>query len=359
MTKKTFFWMPTLILLISAASVNSQVTIGSTDDPHGGAVLDLSRASGSSVGFLLPRVSLTNVDTWQIGGVANQGVGMVVYNTNEDVAGGDGSGIYVWNGSAWTRIWTGADNACPRVVKDSESNAYSIGYFGVAGWWMTENLRSTKNDLYELTANSNASNAYDQKYYWYPNNNKTTFDSNPTYGLLYTWTAASGRTGADTDSNGVGVTPGQGDIQGICPTGWHLPSDYEWNQLEEEIAKNGANVYSTTAATTWDAGYSTTVSGNYRGAHGQKMKSTTPVNGRATNGTSKSRTANGFDALLVGDMYSGSAPSYDTRMYFWSSSSYSSTNAWRRYLYYDNTGVYRNTSNKGAMYSVRCKKNDN
>jgi uncharacterized protein (TIGR02145 family) len=240
-------------------------------------------------------------------------------------------------------------------VMDAQGNEYYAGKFGIAGCWMTQNLRSTSG----LTANSNVGNAYDQKYYWYPNNNKSTFDSNLTYGLLYTWPTASGLTGGGTDSNGVGVTPGQEDIKGICPTGWHLPNDYEWNQLEEEIAKSATNVYSTTAATTWDAGYSTSTGTDYRGTHGQKMRSTTPVNGQTTNGTSKSRTANGFDALLVGRMYGGLPHNYGTNTYFWSSSSNSSSYTWFRDLNYSNTGVVRVSGYKYNMFSVRCKKNDN
>jgi uncharacterized protein (TIGR02145 family) len=249
-----------------------------------------------------------------------------------------------------TKDCTVTINDCPSSVT-AENITYPAAGFGNAGCWMTQNLRST----YGLTANANASNAYDQKYYWYPNSSQTTFTSNPTYGLLYTWTAASGRTGADTDSNGVGVTPGQTQYQGICPSGWHLPSDYEWNQLEQVIAESAANVYSTTAATAWNTAYSTSTSS--RGAHGQKMKSTTGVNGKATSGTSKSRTANGFDALLVGSMTNGSAYNYGTFAIFWLSSSNDSSNAWRRDLGHDNTGVTRSSAGKYNMYSVRCKKN--
>jgi uncharacterized protein (TIGR02145 family) len=147
----------------------------------------------------------------------------------------------------------------------------------------------------------------------------------------------------------------QTQYQGICPSGWHLPSDYEWNQLEQVIAESAAGVYSTTAATTWTTSYSTGTS--YRGTHGQKMKSTTAVNSQATNGTSKTGATGGFDALLVGDVGGGSANNYGTFAYFWSSSSSDSSYAWDRYLGYGVTGVYRYTNNKDLMFSVRCKKN--
>jgi uncharacterized protein (TIGR02145 family) len=347
MRKKVILWMLTLIMM-SVASVNAQVIIGGngTDDPHAGAVLDLSKASGNSVGFLLPRVSLKNVNTWQIGGIANQGEGMAIYNTNKDVVGGSGSGIYIWNGRAWTRIRTDADDACPRIVKDSEKNAYLTGWFGDAGCWMTENLRSTAG----LTATSNAGSDTSSKYYWYPYSSQMIFDSNLTYGLLYTWAAATGRTGVtDNEEN----KSDQDQHQGICPSGWHLPSDYEWNQLEQVIAESAQGVYSTTAAITWDI---SAIATGWRGTHGQKMKSTTPVDDQATDGMSKLRTENGFDALLVGNMSGGSPASYGTGTYFWSSSSASSTSAWRRSL--ASIGVYRISNSKSYLLSVRCKKNE-
>jgi uncharacterized protein (TIGR02145 family) len=90
------------------------------------------------------------------------------------------------------------------------------------------------------------------------------------------------------------------------------------------------------------------------------MKSLTPVNGTATKGTSTTRSAGGFDALLVGYVYGGSAGYYGTYAYFWSSSSADGSCAWHRSLGYDNDGMYRhNTFGKYSMFSVRCKKNDN
>jgi uncharacterized protein (TIGR02145 family) len=40
--------------------------------------------------------------------------------------------------------------------------------------------------------------------------------------------------------------------------------------------------------------------------------------------------------------------------YFWSSSAYSSTNAWRRYFYYNYATVYRINNNRSYGFSVRC-----
>ena len=46
-----------------------------------------------------------------------------------------------------------------------------------------------------------------------------------TYGVLYNWPAAmAGEPGSSSNPNGV---------QGVCPTGWHLPGDDEWTELAD------------------------------------------------------------------------------------------------------------------------------
>jgi uncharacterized protein (TIGR02145 family) len=352
MRKKVILWMPALILLMSTASVNAQVIIGGsgTDEPHAGAGLDLSPLGADKLGLLLPNVELGSsaTDFALVDGATDEqktdATGMLVYNTEPCAL--NGPGLYLWDGDKWNIISAIEDYS---TVTDIEGNNYTAARFGCAGWWMTQNLRSTKNELYELAENINSGNS-NSAYYYYPYANKDIFVQHPEYGLLYTWAAASGRTSSDNEENSS-----HGPHQGICPSGWHLPSDLEWNQLEQVIAESAANVYSTTGAITWDVSADAT---GWRGTHGQKMRSTTTVNSQATDGTSKSRTENGFDALLVGTMYSGSPSSYGTYTYFWSSSSNGSSNAWYRTLYESSTGVYRYNGLKYFMFSVRCKKDE-
>jgi uncharacterized protein (TIGR02145 family) len=240
---------------------------------------------------------------------------------------------------------------CPNTIEDYEKNTYPAAMFGAAGCWMTQNLRVKKyTNGTSLSQGSNSSSDYTSKYYNCPNLNSS---APAEYGLLYSWAAATNRTShvAEETNNS-----NQTQYQGICPAGWHLPSDYEWNQLEQVIAESAAGVYSTDGATTWNTSYSTDT--GYRGAHGQKMKSKTAVNGTNPNGTSNSSTAKGFNALLVGYVASGSAGSSGAGARFWSSSSNDSSSAWYRTLGYSDTGVYRGGSNnKYYMFSVRCKKN--
>ena len=54
-----------------------------------------------------------------------------------------------------------------------------------------------------------------------------------TYGRLYTWAAAVGRT---EDKCGSGKSCiSEGVVQGICPEGWHLPSKAEWGELFDAV----------------------------------------------------------------------------------------------------------------------------
>lgn len=49
------------------------------------------------------------------------------------------------------------------------------------------------------------------------------------YGRLYTWAAAMDSVNNDC-GYGVKNSP-VGKVQGICPSGWHVPSETEWNEL--------------------------------------------------------------------------------------------------------------------------------
>ena len=56
-----------------------------------------------------------------------------------------------------------------------------------------------------------------------------------TYGVLYNWPAVmQGSNSSNTNPSGV---------QGICPPGWHVPSEYEWMQLEIFLGIPLADIY--------------------------------------------------------------------------------------------------------------------
>ena len=90
------------LLVLGAVGTNAQVRIGGDGEPHTAAVLDLNvdnSDDGNNGGLALPRVELIN-NTTQLNGTAPT-KGMLVYNTNPDMANGQGTGVYYWDGSKW------------------------------------------------------------------------------------------------------------------------------------------------------------------------------------------------------------------------------------------------------------------
>jgi uncharacterized protein (TIGR02145 family) len=86
-------WLVWALILMSVTGMQAQVTIGSQELPHAGAVLDLSKTS--NLGLLLPQVPLSGLGSWSpVAGEEEEG--MIVYNTAAGI--GDGKGLYIWTG---------------------------------------------------------------------------------------------------------------------------------------------------------------------------------------------------------------------------------------------------------------------
>ncbi len=141
--------------------------------------------------------------------------------------------------------------------------------------------------------------------------------SDVTYGKLYNWYTTV-------------------DTRGLCPTGWHVPTECEWMYLESKLGMSPWTIEE--------------VSG--RGTdQGGKMKSTIGWNSPNTGASNSS----GFTALPGG--YRNGNGTYASIGLFgnwWSSTEYDSDNAWSRGLYYLNSSVYRNYYSKHFGFSVRC-----
>jgi uncharacterized protein (TIGR02145 family) len=104
--------------------------------------------------------------------------------------------------------------------------------------WMAENLR------YLPAVTGPGSNSTTTPFYYvYGYNGTNVAAAKATanylaYGVLYNWPAAM----AGSESS----TANPSGVQGVCPTGWHLPSDAEWIELENFLADNGYNYDGTT-----------------------------------------------------------------------------------------------------------------
>ena len=186
-------------------------------------------------------------------------------------------------------------------ITDIDGNTYSVVKIG-SQLWMRENLRVT----HAPDSSAITSFAYD---------NDTNYVR--TYGRLYTWgVAMNGST--------------EEKARGICPEGWHIPSDEEYKVLEMFL---GMTQEEADMVNTW------------RGATvGTQLK----VGG-----------SSGFEALLSGRRAGSGAYSLLGRVeYLWTSTEYLN-NAWRRCidLLADDVGRW-NTFPKTYGFSVRCMKDD-
>jgi len=103
--------------------------------------------------------------------------------------------------------------ACPgaTTVTDVDGNIYNTVMLGNV-CWMKENLRTTKfADGTPITLVTNSDTSSTVAYRYCPNNDPNNV---ATYGYLYNWPAF------------IHNQEGQsGTVQGICPTGWHIPKD--------------------------------------------------------------------------------------------------------------------------------------
>ena len=208
------------------------------------------------------------------------------------------------------------------TIKDARDNqTYRIVTIG-SQTWMAENLKYLPSVVGPETGSQTTPHYY---VYGYNGTNvtdaKATANYN-TYGVLYNWPAAmNGAASSTTNPSGV---------QGVCPDGWHLPSNAEWTELTDYLGEN--------------AGGKLKATGTIEAGTGLWYDPNTG----ATNET-------GFTALPGGRRY-GNGDFDNIRDYgnWWSSTEYFTNSAWYRYLYYDHSNVNRSYNFKSVGYSVRC-----
>ena len=188
------------------------------------------------------------------------------------------------------------------MLIDIDGNTYTIQKIGDQQW-MGENLRVT-----------HAPDGSPIEGYAY--NNDTALAVK--YGRLYTWDAAMN-----------GST--QEGAQGICPCGWHIPTDKEFKQLEMHLGMTQAEADMTN---TW--------------------------RGSPTGTLLKAGGDSGYEAQMSGKRSPGGIFStMGTMEYMWTSTEYGSSSAWRRCLQTGSSAVGRwNTFSKSYSFSVRCIKNE-
>ena len=244
---------------------------------------------------------------------------------------------------------------CPGTptVTDHEGNVYNTVQIGTQ-CWMKENLRTTTSPstgTYLIPAAGTVISYTGKQARWYNNDSATYAPMN--YGLLYNWNAAVdtfntayGETSVNIYSdNAVSVTL-SGHRRGICPAGWHLPSNAEWNTMERTVSGSD-----------WQTNYETYI--GYRGSHAGKLAGgdnweTSTKSGAPGDYSNVDRNVSGFSAVPAGDC-DGSSFSYaGNNAYFWSASGDDSNIALYRSLLYNSARVNKDWMTKYYGYSVRC-----
>jgi uncharacterized protein (TIGR02145 family) len=199
---------------------------------------------------------------------------------------------------------------CPTsTITDIDGNIYNTVFIDNQ-CWMSENLKTSRyrNGALIPIVTDNAAwvSLTTGGRSWY-NNDSTTYE-NP-YGNLYNWYAVS-------------------DNRGLCPNGWHVPTDGEWATLTSYLG--GESVA------------------------GGKMKSTgtTYWNSPNTSATNES----GFSVLPGGYRANDDGSFYIIRniAFFWSATEFDNGFAWNSKLYYNTSNLGRDINRKSVGSSVRC-----
>jgi len=157
---------------------------------------------------------------------------------------------------------------------------------------------------------------------------KFCYEDNPgnceTYGGLYTWDEMMQYTTTEMS-------------QGICPAGWHIPSDNEWKAMEMALGMTEDEVNNE----------------EWRGTdQGDKLKDTSGL-WNTGGGTNTSQ----FSALPSGMVYhDGTLGGIGDFAVFWTSTPDGETDAWYRYLHTDENRVYRVIGYRPNTSTVRCVK---
>ncbi|GBU26271.1 hypothetical protein R83H12_02967 [Fibrobacteria bacterium R8-3-H12] len=153
------------------------------------------------------------------------------------------------------------------------------------------------------------------------------YDNDPancaTYGRLYDWATAM-----DIDAVYYGIEWGGSNVKhrGICPSGWHIPSDAEWSALTNFLGSNAGIPLKANSG--WDHGSVPAGTDNY-----------------------------GFAALPGGSGNSdGGLGGIGNQGYWWSSTEYDASYAYFRKMSNNYADVYKYHFNKRYLLSVRCLK---
>ncbi len=187
--------------------------------------------------------------------------------------------------------------------------------------WMAENLRSTHfrdGTPISLVSDSIQWPLLDTRAYCYYDNDSSRIEGN---GMLY---------------NGYAVM----DLHNLAPDGWHIPTDEEWKELELYLGMNENALDSI-----WSRGSD----------EGSNLAGELALWWSGLLTDSPNLGSSGFNALPSGYRHSNGRYFFiGQNAYFWTSTMYSDSEFWVRYLTKDDSGIGRHHQPIRNGFSVRC-----
>ena len=217
-----------------------------------------------------------------------------------------GSDVLGWAGSKWVSLTLGTTYS--GEVADIEGNLYQTIILGTQEW-MAENLRTSAyrdgSLIPHVTNNTSWGNLTTGAYCWYDNDD--TYEQ--PFGKIYNWFAVA-------------------DARGLCPMGWHVPTDAEWTTLINFLGGAGVagGPLKETGFNYWEF-----------------------QNDGATN-------SSGFRGLPGSRNEDGTFPIMGFYGYWWSANQSSDSHGGDLGLFYDGIGVNQAADDKNYGFWVRCLK---
>lgn len=221
-------------------------------------------------------------------------------------------------------VCSGGGGGGTGTVTDIDGNTYNTVQIGTQEW-MQENLKTTKyknGDVIPTNLNNTQWQNTTQGAWAYYNDSS---QYNNIYGKLYNWYAVA-------------------DARGVCPTGWHVPTDSEWNVLVKQLDPQADTINTNSSIQSQIAGGFMKEVGDLQSGTGLWQS----PNYGATN-------SSGFTGLPGGYRYSnGNYLNVGYGVTWWSASEDDTYTTWLRYLDYGDADVLRATNYKRNGSSVRC-----
>ena len=223
------------------------------------------------------------------------------------------------------------DNTETTSVTDIDGNTYDYITYGTQVWTVDNAAMVTYRDgtpIPQVTGATEWSNLTTGAWAYY--------DNDSTKGKLYNWYAIVGIHDTDPD------TPNKE----FAPEGWHVSSDAEWTTLEEYLIANDYNYDGTTTGNKIAKSIASTTGWN------------TSTDLGAVGNDQSLNNSSGFNAFPEGNRDdSGSFLNEGSNAIFWSSTETSTSYAWNRDLYLNNSYLSRDPPNEQNGFSVRFVRN--